>query len=249
MPAKRQPINKEYSKKLKAIRSFVDFDYDLRKPLHPNSKAKINKYFEAINAIEARPNKVYRSKNKKRVKDVQEFGRNGFEKLPGIKVAFYESTAANPIKLRFDKKGIHAHGEFFDIRYVPFHLQKLLDNPEKEIDRALNSDGSKGAKFFRVAVGDGGQYSIASPASRDQVQNVVGDLMKKYVKNDSDGKPKNNYWGNWLHGLLPMTARNQTEVLTFMKKEGKIRDAHKLKRRKAKRNEKVQRMRQRNRPV
>ena len=238
MPAKRVPINKEYSKKLKAIRSYVSFDYDLRKPLHSSQKAKINKYFDAINSIQARPNKVYRSKNKKRVKTVQEFGRNGFDNLPDIKVAFYETSEANPVKLRFDKKGLQAHGEYFDIRYVPFDLPALLDNPDAEIQRVLNDPGTKGADWFRVAVGKNGEYSIASPRIRDNVPGFIQYLMNKYQKTDESGKELNNYWGNWMHGLLPMTAKNQSEVLTFLNKEAKIKQDIKTKRKKARQNAK-----------
>jgi len=249
MPKKRQPINKEYSKKLKAIRGYVDFDYDLRKRLHPNSKRKINKYFEAINTIQARPNKVYRSKNKKRVKEVQSFGRNGFDGLPGIKVAFYESPAANPVKIKFDKKGLHAKGKYFDIRYVPFDLQNLLDNPNGEVNRALNDSGTKGAKYFRLSVGENGQFNIASPRARESVPGFINQLMEKYTKTTDDGKPNNNYWANWLHGLLPMTVKNQTSLDDFLIKENRQREAIKDKRRKARRNAKVKRMRQRNRPL
>lgn len=246
MARKRQPVNKEWSRKLKAIRSFVDFNYDLRKPLHAASKAKIDRYFDAINAVQARPNKVYRSKNKKRVREVQEFGRNGFENLPGVKVAFYESSEANPVKIRFDEKGLKAHGEFFDIRYVPFDRMGLVRNADKEIERALADDGTKGAQWFRIAVGKDGQYSIASPRKRANVKRFTKQLMAKYVQFDEDGKELNNYWGNWLHGLLPMTARNQTEVNTFLRKEAKIKERIHKQRKRDKRNEKNRSRRQRN---
>ena len=249
MRNKRPPINREYSNKLKAIRGYVDFDYDLRKPLHANSKRKIDRYFNAIDAIQARPNKVYRSKNKKRVKSVQEFGRNGFENLPGIKVAFYESSAANPITIRFDKKGLKASGKYFDIRYIPFNLPRLLRNADKEIHRALSDPGTRGADWFRVAVGQDGQYSIASPRKRANVASFINQLMNKYVKHDDSGKELNNYWGNWLHGLLPMTAKNQTELREFLVKESKIKDTIRQRRKRTKRNEKNKRMRQRNRSL
>ena len=246
MPKKRQPLNREYSNKLKAIRSFVNFDYDLRKPLHGNSKRKIDRYFEAINAIQARPNKVYRSKNKKRVKEVQGFGRNGFDELPGIKVAFYESPNANPVKLRFTKTGLTAHGKYFDIRYVPFDIPNLIQNPHEEIERALNDPGTKGADWFRIAVGEDGQYSIASPRKRASVKGFIGQLMNKYVQFDDAGKENNNYWGNWMHGLLPMTAKNQTQVHEFLRKESKQKERIKEQRKRDRRNAKNNRMRQRN---
>jgi len=244
MPTKRRPVNGEYSNKLKAIRSFVDFDYDLRKPLHSSQKRKINKYFEAIDALGPRSNKVYRSKNKKRLKRVQEFGRNNFDALPDIKVAFYESSEANPVKLRVTEQKVIAHGKYFDIRYVPFDRMALLQNPDKEVQRALDDPGAKGANWFRVAVGDGGMYSIASPRTRGRVLPFIGELMKKYDRLDESGKVKNNYWGNWLHGIMPMHARNQTDVNTFLAKDEKIRTEIKKKRKRVRRNAKNRRMRQ-----
>lgn len=249
MPKRKRTVNKEYSDKLKSIRSYVNFDYDLRKPLHANSKRKIDRYFDAIHAIQARPNKVYRSKNKQRVKEVQEFGRNGFEGLPGITVGFYESSKANPITLRFDKKGLVAKGKYFDIRYVPFRLKQLVENPDKELKRALADPGAQGANWFRVAVGEGGQYSIPSPTSRNTVANNVKRLMTQYSDVKDNGEKAANHYTKWLHGLLPMTAKNQTEVAEFLRKEGRIKDDIANERKKARNRAKARRNRQRNRSI
>ena len=131
-----------------------------------------------------------------------------------------------------------AHGEFFDIRYIPFNRQNLLRNPDAEIQSALDSDAAKDAKWFRVAVGKEGQYSIASPRSKSRVKPFIRQLMEKYVQTDETGKELNNFWGNWLDGLLPMNPKNQTELKTFLRKESKIKERKRKDRKRAKRNAK-----------
>ena len=239
MPAKRVPVNKEYSQKLKAIRPFVDFNYDLRKPLHSSQKAKINRYFEAINEIQARPNKVFRSKNRDRVRAVQEYGRNDFGNLPGIKVAFYESPAANPVTIKFRDDKLTAKSKFFDIGYIPFDKDQLITDPEREIQRA--TDQAKNAKWFRIAAGP---FTIASPASRDLIADTVLQLMNRYAKDsEKAGKDNNHYFGNWLNGLMPMRVKNQKELSQFLIDENRQKQKIKRDRKRAKRRAKNRRNR------
>jgi hypothetical protein len=57
-------INTIHAQRLKAIRPFIDFNYDLRKPLSKYQKAKIKTYYDEIDQLTARPNKVYRPRKK-----------------------------------------------------------------------------------------------------------------------------------------------------------------------------------------
>ena len=228
MPKK---LNGVYSDRMKAIRSFVDFSYDLRKRLHSSQKAKINRYFNAIDNIQARANKVYRSTNKKRVRIVQRASRNEFEKLPGIKVAFYESSKANPAKIRFRNDKLRITHEFFVEQYIEFDIQNLARNADAEIDRAL-SKANKKAKWFRV---NAGRFTIASPRTKARIKPFIRDLQKRYSEIKDDENLANNHWQNWMHGITTLEPQNQTELSTFLRAEAKEKDVRERKRRAAKR--------------
>lgn len=224
-------LNKIYSDRLKAIRSFVDFDYDLRKPLHSSQKAKINKYYNAIDQIQARGNKVYRSRNRKRVQAVQRAGRNEFENLSQMKVAFIPSSNANPAKVRFVGDKVKIRHENFDETYIEFNMENLARNPEAEITRALKK-APKAAKWFRV---NAGKFTIAQPRVKARVIPFILNLQKKYNDSSDNGKLANNNWRNWLNGITTVETKNQTELKDFLLKESAEKQKRKIARRNAKR--------------
>jgi hypothetical protein len=226
--------NKEYSKKLKAIRGFVDFNYDLRKPLKSAQKAKINRYHAAIHEIQARANRIYRSKDIKRVRTAQRFGRNEFESLPGIKVAFLESNDANPItRVQFKNGKLAVHRKYFKQEFLEFDQRKLAEDTDAEIQRAL--DSAKAAFTYRIAAG---KFSIERPRTREQLPAEIKKLMNRYGLDPSLRKHKkesdalNHFYPNWLSGLIPLYLKNQNDLKTFRLKEQAIRKRIK-KRRKA----------------
>ena len=227
-------VNGIYSDRLKSIRSFVDFDYDLRKPLHSSQKAKINRYFRAIDQIQARGNKLYRSQNRNRVKAVQRAGRNEFENLPEIKVAFISSSQANPAKVRFRNGKVKISHENFDELYIEFDMRNLADDASAEIQRALKQ-APRGAKWFRV---NAGKFTISQPRVKDRVEPFILQLQKKYNDFRDDGKLANNNWRNWLNGITTVQTKNQTELKEFLRKESAEKQARKKRRRNAKRKQK-----------
>ena len=233
----RKLLNGDYSAKLKALRGFVDFDYDLRRPLHSSQKRKINRYYNALEEIKARSNRVYRSRDRGRVVTAQKFGRNEFDNLPGFKVAFLESNNANPIeRIRFGKGGkLIVTRRYFKMEFIEFDQRALIRNTEREIERALSE--AKPAFSYRIAAG---KYSIERPRTREALPGEIQKLMNRYGidptvrKHKNDRAAENHYWQNWLTGVIPMYVRNQSELDDFRQREDKIRKANK-KKRKAKR--------------
>ena len=223
-------VNGIYSDRLKAIRSFVDFNYDLRKPLASGQKAKINRYFEALDRINARGNKVYRSANKARVRTVQQAGRNGFEKLPGFKVGFYPTTKANPATLRFRNGQLKIQHRNFNEQVIFFDMAALAVDTDAEIERALNTANKK-AKWFRIMAGE---FNIAQPRTEPLVASFIKKLQNQYSAVDDTGKFANNNWRNWLLGVITLESRNQTELENFLRSESK----EKIKRAKQRKNKK-----------
>jgi hypothetical protein len=242
MTRKKRTINGNYGEKLKALRSFVDFNYDLRKPLKSAQKAKINRYYSALDRIQARANVVYRGKSKTRVREVQKISRNEFDALPGFKVAFVESSPANPTRVKFSKKGKpRLKSQYFDMGFIPFNMRALAKNPNAEITRAMNED--RAANWFRVSTG---KYSMMSAISRRVLPGKLEQLMQKYSPSaenpellNSGGKTRAHHWNQWLNGLIPLHTANQTELTEFLRRDMRDRADRKKKRKARKERQRV----------
>lgn len=224
----RKPVNGQYSAKLKAIRPFVNFDYDLRKPLHSSQKRKINRYFEAIKEASAGGKKVYRSRNKKRVRAVQRAADNEFQNLPDVKVAFYDSPPGNPRRVRFTDDGrVRFNAANFNMEEILIPASRLATDPENAVNEAIEENGTP-AKFFQVKTGK-------HRSTRIESRNTIGDLVARWVEeyspSDTDpetlenGQSINHRWENWLHGLWALETTNQNDLEKFALAENKRKAA------------------------
>lgn len=226
MAKQRRPVNGDYSAKLRAIRAYVDFDYDLRHKLPSAAKRKINRYAAALQEISARSNVVYRGRDIKRVREVQKLSRNEFDNLPGFRVAFVESPPANPVKVRITKRGkARLVARHFALDYIPFNAKRLAQSPEDETKRAM---AQSPARWFRISTG---KFSIATAYDRNVLPAEVGKLVARYDTDAKDptkvvaGKSINHHYSRWLNGLISLEVRNQTDLEEFLRKDAKARDA------------------------
>lgn len=211
-----------HAQRLKQIRPFINFDYDLRKSLSNSAKRKIKRYFDEIDALTNRPYQVYRPRRKDHLREAQEFAQHA-TRLPALKVAFIPTSGA-PVKLSFNKRGVTArsgHVATTDIR-----LSK----------RGLIND-AKGYTTFKVATRpdsqqftvQAGRYEIAQPYPKYAIPDAVARLCATY-SNPED----NHYFGNWLHGLKAYTFHDQAELFEyFAAKREAIKNAKKARRRRA----------------
>lgn len=232
MPERRKAVNKEYSAKMRALRSYVDFNYDLRKPLASAQKAQINRYYEALYALQARHNVIYRTKNKKRLKEVQRLGRNEFDNLPRFKVALIESPPSNPTRVRFTKKGKpRLVSKFFNMGFLDFDMRRLVKDPDSEIARVL---AQSRARFFQIATG---KFHSRGIFSRSRVSPRVREWMYKYSPSAENpnvlnsGGDLNHRFERWMHGLIEIDLRNQDEVMQFLRKENELKKKKRPRRR------------------
>lgn len=241
-----------HAKRLKDLRPFVDFDYDLREPLSAHAKRKIAKYHAALSATLARgEGRVYRPRvkreldRKQRLKAAQEFGRNKFAGLPGFTVAILDSTPANKVQsIRFDSRGtIRVRHEYFELRFIPFDKPRLATDPTAEITRAVAQ--APPTDFYRIAVGE---YTIPNPVPARMLAPDIKRLMQKYsvttlrAEAKRLGRNQASYarahrWERWLDGLVPLYPENQTELKEFRKRETAYRSQLKKKRLARKRRE------------
>ena len=202
-----------HAQRMKEIRSFVNFDFDLRKELTPYQKSKIKKYHDEITALTARPYQVYRSKDKTRLSKVQKFAQHE-KQLAGLKVAFVPTNGKDKAVIKISKKGqVTASTHHITTRLLELDTDELLNDPKAHVNKVITRD--KAAKRFSVLAG---RYEIPVTLDRGLVAEYVANLTAKY-SNDA----ANNYHGNWLHGLAAHHYKNQDDFSDYMREKQKAK--------------------------
>lgn len=217
-----------HAQRLKEIRRFVDFDYDLRKPLTESAKRKIKKYHDEIQALTNRPYQVFRPRQARHLREAQEFAQH--EKLlPGLKVAFVPTDGTNRVKLRFTKKGVVGQTKHVTIRDVKLSVAQLLINPEKHVNERIQGNP---AKQFTVQAG---RYEIPQPYLPSTIGKAVARLVSRYGQAGGVNPDNNHYFGRWLHGLKAYEFEAQAGLQEYLiEKQNAIR-AGKVRRKRARR--------------
>lgn len=182
--------NTIHAQRLKAIRPFIDFNYDLRKPLSKYQKAKIKTYYDEINALTARPYHVYRPRKSERLTKAQQFAQHE-KQLKGLKVAFIPTNGIEKPKISFNKSGdLIAETKHVRTEFIPFEPNQLINDPETYARDLINDIDAK--RFTILA----GKYEIPNSYSKSRLPANVAKLAGKYGNPDL-----NNYFGNWMVGL------------------------------------------------
>lgn len=233
MPRNTQKSNakKLHSDRLKQIRPFINFNYDLRAPLTKSAKTKIKRYHDEITALTNRPYQVFRPRKIDHLKEAQAYAQHGAA-LPGLKVAFLPTDGANRVKLRFTEKGVVAKTKNVLISDVRLSKRQLLINAEAHVNARIQGNP---AKQFTIQAG---RYEIPRPFLPETVAKGVARLVMQYSDSES-----NHYFGNWLHGLKAYQFENQGTLAEYLQEKAKhIREAKNDRRRKA-RNDRRERER------
>lgn len=218
MPRKNANKSNIHAKRLKAIRSYVNFNYDLRKPLTKYQKRKIKLYFDEIDALTARPFHVYRTKNKDHLKKAQEFAQHE-KSLPGLKVAFIPTNGTDKPKIRFNKSGeLVAETKHIRTLFLEFDPIKLIEDPEGHTTELIDKDHL--AKSFTILAG---KYEIPNSYSRSRIAAWVAKYAAKYSNAEA-----NNYFGNWMVGLNAHHFKAQADFNEY--REAKRKAKRKLQR-------------------
>lgn len=202
-----------HAQRLKEIRKYVNFDYDLRKPLSNYEKRKIKKYWDEIHALTARPYHVYRPRTADHLKKAQEFAQHE-KRLPGLKVAFIPTNGTEKPRIRFTKDGeITATTEHVTTRVVQLDMMQLIEREADYIKVVVAENPD--AKSFTVLCG---RYEIPVGVSPSRLPAYVGKLTAKYSNVDA-----NNYFGNWLHGLAAHHFKEQASFMEYMAEKQKAK--------------------------
>lgn len=235
MPKKNttQKSAQQYKKMYKALKPYIDYPLDLRKPLTKGNKTVITKYFKELQRVtDHKPYsiQVYRSKNKTKLKKVQELGGQN-TRLNKFKVAFVPKTSPHQ-KIRFNKKGeAYTKGVYVKATFIP--LDPLLLATENAEDYVNATIADRTENSFSIQAGD---YEISGTFSKNRVAGQVNKLCMQY----SD-ESKNNYYGNWLGGLFANEFSNQASLDEYReaKRQAQIKKDRSIKRRESKKTIKL----------
>lgn len=198
-----------YAQRLKAIRPFVDFDHDLRKPLSSAAKAQITRYYEYIQKLTVRPHQVYRSKDPARLAAVQRFAQHDPGKHLRLTVAFVPNPGTEKMRLRIDKNG-RVHGKTENIAKVeiPLDHARLVKEGRPYIDKAINK--APKAKLYVVQAGE---FEVPAAKGRQFITDYVAQLMARYGADQFDREDKNShYYGNWMFGITGYNFHEQASI-------------------------------------
>jgi hypothetical protein len=210
----------DYSDKLKELRPFISFDFDLRKKLKPSEKAKITKYYKRLETAKGQAYRVYRTKNKKTLKILNKISSLN---LPGFKVAIIPNPdPENRYSVKIKNGSPIFYNRSGEKIYIEFNKTNLIENPEKEINAALSKANGN---TFAIACGEF-EYFIRY-ASKDNVKTQILKFINEY-----DDKNSNHYFGRWLNGIYSIKIKNQTKMDAEMIKASIYRAATKNKRKK-----------------
>lgn len=230
MPSKRRKVNGIAAERLKAIRPYVSFDYDLRKPLTRAQKRRIKEYHDEISGLTNRPYQVYRPRRADHLEQAQHFAQHE-KRLPALKVAFLPSNGTDHITLSFGKNGPIARTKYVTTNYVAFNKDALIVNADDEVNRKLLNVN---AQQFTIAAG---KYEIPRGMIRATVNAEVKRLMARYdgVNNayraQTARRRSNQYWGNWLHGVRVYQYQSQGDLNEYFRdKKAAIKTAKRARR-------------------
>jgi len=206
--------NSDYSKKLKAIRPFINFNYDLRKQLTKSDKAKITKYFNLVKKYKQNSHHVYYPRNIKN-KDIA-LKYAGQKKDRNLKAVFIPGKGHIRIKVkngRLQTYSTYVHSDFY-----PLDPLQLIKDPDKAINRILEKRPD--VEYWGIVTerGDGSIDTLGEVSHKKFILRQIKRLAAKYGDQDM-----NNFMGNWLHGLQAMEFTEQADAQSFKRAKKKAK--------------------------
>ena len=188
---------------LKEIRPLVDFNYDLRKKLPPQSKGKIQKYYNALKQAQGQKTRIYRPRSKSKLRLVQKAA--GME-LNGFRAALIpDLDPENKIRVVIKNGQVTFKTRHSNKIFHEFNIPNLINDENAEIDRVLNS---MNYDFMSIACGEFEYGSGRYYQDKQSVKQKTLHLINQY----SSDPTANNYFTKWLGGFWGISVKNQEQL-------------------------------------
>ena len=215
-----------HSGRLRVIRPYVSFDYDLRRSLTAYQKKKIKKYFDKIQEILSRPGRltIYRPRSRENRRAVaRSQGLGSLTELKAVPVVLAEKP-----RIRVKKGDVTLETEHVVRRFIPLSAEKLVTDPQKEVDRAIST--APRAKRFSISTGG---FESKVSASRGKIAELIVETQNKYGDSST-----------WLNGLFAYSFKNQSDYTDYKARESVARQDRD--KRTSRKNRKISRARAKN---
>ena len=210
---------KAYKEAAKEMRPYLKRlkQYDLRHNLSSGQKAYIKAAWREYEQLTKRPTKVYRTKNKAKLKIAQRASQH--EGKVKFDVAFVPTVSQNA---RVTVKGdtLIISSKYIDEFKIPFNMVNLASDPAKEIQRVINKYPDIKA-FVMMA----GEFIFNGPVDRDLAFEKVYNHLMRYAPGGSVYEDKNNklhgpnhHYLNWAFGMQGFKSKNQANINEYSKK-------------------------------
>lgn len=205
-----------YLKKLRGI--------DLRKNLSASQKGYVTKAWGEYQDLTLRPTKVFRTKNKKKLKTVQEFSRHSGQVK--FDVAFIPTSHKNArIKIKGDHLVISS--KYVDEIPIFFNMRAMATDPKTEIDRLI-------AKYpeCKQFVLQAGEYLWNGGISAGLFADKVIPLLERYSPGGAgyEKRGPNSHYTNWALGMNGYIAHNQKDIADYLKEYHSVNAGNKKRR-------------------
>lgn len=224
----KKQAEKLYKEKIKEMRPYLKRLklIDLRKPLKSSDKGLVTKAWKDYQEVTARPFKVYKTKNKKNLKLVQDASQQ-FTKVK-FDVAFVPALKHTRVKIKNGQ--IIVSSQYTEETKVLFDMKKLAVDPAKEIQRVI--DANPGNAVFAIMAG---AYLYNGGIPPELIMEKMLPLLARY-DNGGEGLAKrgaNSHFSNWAFGfrIFKGTRHNISDYMqTYHEEKTKILNAKKRQR-------------------
>ena len=206
--------NTTHTKRLKEIRPYINFNYNLNKPLTAYAKRKIKKYHDALVTMTARPNRVYRPRDKKKLKTAMVAAGGAY--MRGFNAVFVEvNPSADYTKIKTDNGFLVTVNEHTKNTFLPLNMEKLLTDPGKHTRDVI--DQVPHIKHFSLLARD---FEILSAFDAEGIIDYVVRMLSSYGAMTLRGGEA-RYRDAWILGLTGHEFRNQYDFFTYQSEKRK----------------------------
>lgn len=205
--------------KMRELRPYVAFDFDLRKRLSASEKRKIAKYHAALTELKSRPHYVYRPRRDDHLRKAQEFAqhpsglkfRAAFIPTAGDEkpeIAWKGKGKKTRIKVKTGAPGIKP----IETEFLPFDPEEIAADPGAHTREVIKE--APAAKWFSIGAG---AFEIRKAIKRPFIVREVERLASRYSGEAPQSAPgQNHYFGNWMTGLKVYDFKNQEDAGAYM---------------------------------
>ncbi len=214
---KKKLKQKKAKEKIKILRPYLKSlkKIDLRKDISPQRIAYIDQAYLDFNELTNRPTKIYRSRDKKKMKIAKIFSQQNYAPTK-FDVAFLPAVP-DGAKIKIKGGQLIVENKYLTEYKIFFDMTKLAENPEKHINEIIKENS-----HIDVFVILAGLHEYNGPLPPTRVHEYVIEKMNKY----SAGTPvtNNHHYQNWLFGLSGYVTKNQRSALEYRLEKSKAKN-------------------------